>query len=388
MPGLFKENELTSGTTILYYLRSVYTELDGSVVVATGDSPSRLFRCEFSGDGIGGAGGVGEGPTIPVRIVWLADADIACINTIDTGTFCAEYQLRDEIRRHLDEEGLNPITSLLYVGEGDLKNWGFDAGSIAEIRWALKKMLSVQHPGIRVLTPRTATPDIEGGTGGRGGHGGQSGGAGGCGMAPRIATDQLLSWKGSRVRGGIGGIGGASGIPGLRWSRRHTSAHAETLSEVMPVQEGNIIEGGRGGAGGWGPTAGGIGGEGRGVHIPMLYVGLFRKIKGGTGGAGGESPILGGRGGDGDAPELTSPLCPISEDMRRRIPAKSLESLGLVLPPPLLKLLKDRGFSTVGGLLEARTADLLIIPDFKRGYCSVLKAALARFCNQYIAKTI
>ncbi|KAK6987496.1 hypothetical protein R3P38DRAFT_3450139 [Favolaschia claudopus] len=363
---------------------------------------------------VGATGGIGEGPRFQAKTVWLDKADLIRIDKISTKDFCAEYQLDDDVRDRLEEEGVLTIISLFYENEEGLKSWGFNIGSIAEIRAALKRRLADKHPDIMVVTPRTTNDlDIGGGVGGAGGFGEILGGMGGTGKAGSFDLNQMLaaatgarfrgkssskhatymisSWKPS-FTGGIGGAAGATSSPGPRATNMPrsptTSPRAGTLpdidikmDEVDVVQQGFVVEGGVGGAGGWAAKMGGTGGEGQGPHIPMLYVSLFRKIRGGTGGIGGDATEYGGRGGDGAAPSLANRILAISEDTRRKIPRTPLEDVDLAAP--LLKLLKDNGFRTVGGLLELNTEDLVGVAGWKRGYPRVLEAELDRFRSRY-----
>ncbi|KAK7056083.1 hypothetical protein R3P38DRAFT_3566584 [Favolaschia claudopus] len=336
---------------------------------------------------VGATGGIGEGPRFQAKTVWLNKADLIRIDKISTEDFCAEYQLDPAIRERLEDEGVLTIISLFYENEDGLKSWGFDIGEIAEIRAALKRRLAEKHPDIMVVTPKISNDvDIGGGVGGAGGFGEILGGMGGTGKAGSFDLNQMLAAAtGGREEEEVPLVRLVVQARVLRTClevlRRAPEQAPCPMNEVDVVQQGFVVEGGVGGAGGWAPKMGGTGGEGQGPHIPMLYVSLFRKIRGGTGGVGGDALEYGGRGGDGAAPSLANRILAISEDTRRKIPRTPLEDLDLAAP--LLKLLKDNGFRTVGGLLELNAEDLVGVTGWKRGYPRVLEAELDRFCSRF-----
>ncbi|KAK7056036.1 hypothetical protein R3P38DRAFT_1374956 [Favolaschia claudopus] len=246
--------------------------------------------------------------------------DLVRSGTISPYDFCTQYQLDDDVLVRLKAEGISNTISLFYYNEEGLKSWGFNAGSIAEIRAALKQRLADKHPNIMVVT-----------------------------RVPQNGLD-------------IGDI---------------------NMDEFVVVQQGLVVKAGRGEAGWkdhrhWHASRGAMSGP----HIIVFSVALFRQIDGGTGSVGGDSTSYGVRGGDGSAPELANLILSISEETRRKIPRTPLEDLDLAAP--LLKLLKDNGFRTVGGLLELmHTADLVSAPGFKPGFSRVLEGELDRFCSKY-----
>ncbi|KAK7017295.1 hypothetical protein R3P38DRAFT_1321103 [Favolaschia claudopus] len=90
--------------------------------------------------------------------------------------FCTNYQLDDDVRERLKDEGIMNMVSLFYENEDELRNMGFNMGSIGEIKAALKRRLADKHPDIMVVTPRVPNAlDINGGLGGGGGEGGYKG---------------------------------------------------------------------------------------------------------------------------------------------------------------------------------------------------------------------
>ncbi|KAK6987536.1 hypothetical protein R3P38DRAFT_2805736 [Favolaschia claudopus] len=343
-------------------------------------------------EGVGARGGIGEGPRFQGKIVWLDSADLPRIEKMSTADFCTKYRLDNDVRERLNDEGISNMISLFYEDEDGLKEMGFNIGSIAEIKAALKRRLADKHPDITVVAPRTTNEwDVRGGVGGAGGHGDIKAGEGGTGKAVSLDPNRLHAEKVTGViRGGKGGAAGTTGDPSLSAANTHSSsmqiARAGTildvnLDQVDVIQKGLLVEGGEGGAGGWAPNKGGIGGEGQGPRIPMLHVHLF-KVNGGTGGEGGNSVREGGGGGEGGAPEIPDLILSISEETRRKIPWTPLEKLDFD-DANLRKMLKDNGFRTVGGLLELQQTDLMSVPGFKRGYPRVLQAELDRFCSKY-----
>ncbi|KAJ7837558.1 hypothetical protein B0H14DRAFT_1098119 [Mycena olivaceomarginata] len=80
-------------------------------------------------------------------------------------------------------------------------------GHIAELKWAMKKMLLEEYPDIELTYTKGSTRlRFTEGQEGAGGDG-PRGGAGGTGMAPQIGIEYLHRF--SEIRGGTGGAGGA-----------------------------------------------------------------------------------------------------------------------------------------------------------------------------------
>ncbi|KAK7056069.1 hypothetical protein R3P38DRAFT_1375826 [Favolaschia claudopus] len=335
-------------------------------------------------------GGEGQAPKLLPAIVWIEKEDQASVGgKMTTDLFCKTYGLGDDIRRRLEKEGLDPVNSLFQLHDAELLKWGFLTGSIAEIKWALKKMLQKEHPHVCIIAPAIRAAKIEGGIGGAGGDGREEGGKGGVGKGPDIDSDLLLLLraKGGAISGGTGGAGGAGRLRGTNGAGLEGSARDGSRA-VTVVQGGALISGGVGGKGGSGreDMAGGKGGAGRGPIIPTLLVGLFTQIKGGIGGEGGDGERVGGEGGDGDGPEVGTLVLSITEETRHKIPTKTLidDSKNFELNnAPLLKLLKQQGYRTVGGLLECQRRNISVELGFKRGHPNVLKAALVQFCSKY-----
>ncbi|KAK7056009.1 hypothetical protein R3P38DRAFT_1374370 [Favolaschia claudopus] len=89
---------------------------------------------DYDGDGVGATGGIGEGPRFQTRIVWLDKVDLPRIERMSIAEFCTKYQLDDDVRERLKDEGIMNMISLFYENEDELRNMGFNMGSIAEIK--------------------------------------------------------------------------------------------------------------------------------------------------------------------------------------------------------------------------------------------------------------
>ncbi|KAJ7450014.1 hypothetical protein B0H11DRAFT_2078075 [Mycena galericulata] len=291
--------------------------------------------------------------------------------------FCTRYNLGDEIRRLIEEQGIETAAGLLDVGDLDLQELGFKVGQIAELKWALNKNFPITS--CSKDKEETYKPRLSGGTGGAGGDGGRDGGDGGLGAAPRIAIEQVHRFR--EIHGGEGGEGGAGGTRSAHVGRM------EGATPQNPISTGDkstadfpALFGGSGGAGGWGHNAGGPGGLGEAAQIPIEDVGIFRKIAGGFGGRGGASDDKGGSGGIGQGSRFPKLLVSVDEETRRRVPSAKLEDLKISVE--LRERLQDVGFRTVGGLLEAHDTDFKP-PHFKVGHVHVLMAALRKFIAQH-----
>ncbi|KAJ6503893.1 hypothetical protein C8R45DRAFT_573930 [Mycena sanguinolenta] len=119
-----------------------------------------------------------------------------------------------------------------------------------------------------------------------------------------------------------------------------------------------IIQGGTGGAGGFGLTQGGHGGLGEGATMDIDNALLFKEIVGGRGGKGGMSSTGdGGNGGDGEDTKFTGGRRMIEELESINIdPEVQLDQLGLGMNS--YGLLTSAGYKNVGGLLDATKTDL------------------------------
>ncbi|KAF8138058.1 hypothetical protein K438DRAFT_725153 [Mycena galopus ATCC 62051] len=330
-----------------------------------------LFADLEAGTASVGGGSAGLGPSFSSASRSINNFSRNQISEMKINTFCEEYQLGDDIRKLFSKNGFDKIKSLLVVNEDQLKVLEFKAGHIAELRWAIKKMLLERFPEIPMAnTNKEYTPSIWGGTGGAGGDGLCRGGPGGTGQPPQIAIEDVFRF--SEIRGGTGGSGGASGV---------MLGSVRKPQPTSTWRRDPVLSGGTGGAGGYGVKFGGPGGFGVAPQIATENVAHFRTITGGFGGAGGASANEGGSGGTGEGPKFARLLLPIDidDETRRWVPHTKLEELKVFgLEQALLDLLKHQGFQTVGGLFEAQETDLPR-PPFKLGHLAALKVALRKF---------
>ncbi|KAJ7466703.1 hypothetical protein B0H11DRAFT_2047375 [Mycena galericulata] len=147
-----------------------------------------------------------------------------------------------------------------------------------------------------------------------------------------------------------------------------------------------IVDGGTGGIGGKGHKNGGNGGDGDAPQILPEHVQYFSKIGAGTGGAGGEGMNgNGGSGGSGEALRLDTPSLvtwePGSVDGKEQpIPIKKVAVLckDYGLNKKIVDLIHQKEYKTVGGLLEASTAELVEL-RFSKPQINEIKAALKAF---------
>ncbi|KAK7017309.1 hypothetical protein R3P38DRAFT_3201745 [Favolaschia claudopus] len=211
-------------------------------------------------------GGEGCNPNLLPELILLKKDDEALAGAkMSMATFCKTYDLGDDIRELLDNQGLDPVHSLFELQDANLLEYGFPIGSIAELKWALKKMMHTEHPEVCLIAPAVKSPPIE--------------------------------------EGGIQGSGAQDG---------------SNIAGFV-VQGGTVIQGG----------VGGKGGAARGPFIPALLVKLFAQMQGDIGGAGGDGDEFGGPVQDGDAPELGALVLSTTEETRRKIPTTLIENLEL-----------------------------------------------------------
>ncbi|KAK7039475.1 hypothetical protein R3P38DRAFT_478564 [Favolaschia claudopus] len=320
--------------------------------------------------GVGGAGGYGEGIHFSAPLVSLDNSSKNKVPEISLANFCSKYRIDDDTHALLAYNEFNPVNSIFEIDEAVFINdLCFKVGQIAELRWALRKMLAEEK--IEITTSgESSTTDIFGGRGGDGGIGFQRGGEGGTGKPPKISAQDIFRFN--EIASGIGGAGGASELPPPEVAKFLAAMQSTAGSRS---RKDPILKGGQGGLGGYGSNIGGVGGIGGASQIPAVNVSLFAEISGGTGGGGGFSKVEGGRGGNGEGPDVPSHLVFIDDTTRRRIPHKTLAELGL--NAPLRQLLEKNGFRTAGGLFEAY--DSYFPPDqFKMGQIALIKSTLKR----------
>ncbi|KAF8187040.1 hypothetical protein K438DRAFT_1835518 [Mycena galopus ATCC 62051] len=329
---------------------------------------------EIQHTGEAGVGGTGLGPSFSSAPVSIDPSSRNQIPQLETDKFCEEYHLGDDMRKLFDEHGFDTINSLFVVNESQLKELGFKVGHIAELRWAVKKMLLVS--GIPIAnTAGEHTPILYGGQGGAGGDSRQKAGHGGIGKAPVVGTEDV--WRFSVIGGGIGGTGGDLVTSFVE----HRETVQMALNGLAPdglggtAPGGPLLQGGQGGSGGRSHDLGAAGGLGEAPQISITDVAFFWKITGGIGGAGGASEVEGGGGGTGEGSAFPKILAPLDDETRRRVPYTSLENFDI--KAERRQVLQEYGFQSVGGLFEASDTDLP--PSFKLGHVAGLKVALDRF---------
>ncbi|KAF7344205.1 hypothetical protein MVEN_01711000 [Mycena venus] len=297
----------------------------------------------------GETGGYGAGLVVEAPVVHIDDSAKIRLPWLDTTTFCQKYGLGDEICQQLIGEKYHKINNLFEEDETQLKKLHLKAGHIAELKWAMKKMLLEEYPEIELTyTKGEYTPEIHGGKGGAGGAGGKRGGHGGTGMAPRIGVEDLHRF--SVIGGGVGGAGGSGAIDGMIGTSEPPEGVAAGVNTGPAPQR--ILIGGQGSVGGQGVALGGTGGVGAASKIPVPYVAFFSKIAGGIGGAGGYAVKQGGHGGVGEANIFPSLIFFINEKTRRQmLPQAPLPLEELEIDEELRELLEKHGFRTAGGPL-------------------------------------
>ncbi|KAK7039476.1 hypothetical protein R3P38DRAFT_3181202 [Favolaschia claudopus] len=292
--------------------------------------------------------------------------------------FCEKYNLSKEIRELLVRYNIQAADTLLDADHRSLRELGFKLGHIAELNWALTKMLMDQRrlpPHVAADATSEFKPIVYGGTGGAGGSSRTRPGGGGTGHGAQISLSDVSRF--SVISGGIGGAGGDLDDSSEEYAAHKARKQSQVKARPPP---GRTLSGGTGGAGGPGHQAGGSGGSGEAAQMAAEDVGFFNIIRGGTGGAGGHSDLQGGLGGGGEGSKFEPRLIhSIDDETRRRLPETNLEDLDI--DDNLRELLEGEGFRTVGALFELYHSDLPP-PRFKRGHPGVLKAALDRFVHQ------
>ncbi|KAJ6452921.1 hypothetical protein C8R45DRAFT_1039854 [Mycena sanguinolenta] len=339
---------------------------------------------ETTNIGIGGAGGVGHATQFGKRLASKAGKSRSK-TTIDK--FCKEHCLGDEIREKLEEEGFSSAESLVHVTDIELKAARFKIGHIAELAWALKRLVGdTKPPPMPENKPR-----VSGGEGGAGGHGGHRGGGGGIGGAAGMAEEDAKYFE--EIAGGTGGGGGTGGkVDGSTGKSEQkvekTRTNDTTTETKYPHLLGafthmcglglnmRIVVGGTGGRGGEGSYRGGVGGQGEGSRMEPRQAALFSTITGGIGGEGGKGGDEGGDGGLGEGPQFTQLLVSVEEVVRDGEPIP-LDQAGI--SAKLVTVLREHGFVTLGGLCEVSGEDVMKICKGKVGAVAGLKEALSDF---------
>ncbi|KAJ7788331.1 hypothetical protein B0H14DRAFT_2628361 [Mycena olivaceomarginata] len=332
--------------------------------------------------GKGGKGGNGDAPKlqyqlVPLRPDWRTLFKLNPKMSIDQ--FCRDHYLGQEILGLLKQCKFESPRSLLVAEEPTLVAKRFKIGHIAELKWALKRMVGKE---LLMDDDNAAGVVVYGGMGGEGGYGGERGGQGGLGEGPVLS----LSVRDKKLIVG-GGIGGQGGPGGVRRPQKSETPHARygptKLGQILSIYPSSYVHdtpiipigllpftgeaenkwlfetaktiGGTGGDGGPGSQEGGEGGVGTGSYVPGALSGFFHAIFGGIGGAGGSGDVIGGRGGTGQASTLPEFLAYAGEKARSADPItlKDFE-----IGEELQNRLYELGFVTVGGLFEVPKHDL------------------------------
>ncbi|KAJ6479045.1 hypothetical protein C8R45DRAFT_933823 [Mycena sanguinolenta] len=263
--------------------------------------------------------------------------------------FCEHYCLGDEITGLLRKIECTSPSSFQDIEELDLLKEGFKFGHIAELKWALKKLVGKDFP-----VP-SGKPDLHGGIGGKGGHGPEQPGEGGEGQSAVVPETYLRRFANifelPRHPGGIGGEGGTADPD------RQTPSPSEKLPFQARVRKGPNLFGGMGGRGGYGSRKGGEGGVG------------------GISGAGGAGGRFGGRGGLGRGPFFSDSIGQPNETSLR---ARPMPLANYPMDGKLRKQLSQLGFVTVGALFVVTKAEL-DEAGFTVGRIADLKAMLREF---------
>ncbi|KAF7341649.1 hypothetical protein MSAN_02062700 [Mycena sanguinolenta] len=332
-----------------------------------------MDRGRKNSEGIGGKGGIGHGLKFGEPMVSIRDG--AQVQGLDESMdeFCRRYCLGEEISNRLRQNGFVSPGSFQYVTDLELHTDGFKVGHIAEIKWALRKMVG------KDLLARSGKPELRGDIGGKGGHGGRKGGEGGVGDAAVVPVTYLYRF--AKIWGGIGGQGGTTDQDLQRppslvpervtlWERLRSMLGM--LSSKIIETERPHIYGGVGGKGGDGTHRGGEGGVGEASQIPIGMVSIFAKIFGGIGGEGGAGGSFGGRGGIGRG-SVFSEFLGCAHERTLNAPPTLLADYAMA--EELREMLLHQGFVTVGALFMVTGEDLVKV-GFKTGHIATLKRIL------------
>jgi hypothetical protein len=183
-------------------------------------------------DAKGGTGGYGAGLVLEEPVVYIDDTAKTLLKPLDTTAFCQKYHLGDEICKLLTTEGYETVNALFEENEVEWEKLQLKTGHIAELRWAMKKLLLLEYPEIEMVdTNGVYAPEIygteptivkipsqtfTGGTGGAGGDALEIGGRGGTGKAPYISMEDFFRFG---VMGGEIFCRDARPLPNTSWRR-------------------------------------------------------------------------------------------------------------------------------------------------------------------------
>jgi hypothetical protein len=115
-------------------------------------------------DAVGGTGGAGLGPVWDAPAVPVDNSSRILLPRIETVVFCNNYDLDDEICKLLTDQEYDSVNSLFEEDETKLlKELHLKVGHIAELKWALKTMLLLEYPEIKVTdTKGEYAPSLSG----------------------------------------------------------------------------------------------------------------------------------------------------------------------------------------------------------------------------------
>ncbi|KAJ7235203.1 hypothetical protein C8J57DRAFT_1479617 [Mycena rebaudengoi] len=271
---------------------------------------------------MGRAGGFGPEFSFMSQPALLDDTSTGQVEAI-----CQRNKLGDDICQLFVAKALNPLGCLFEINDDHLKdmNHSYAFAYIADIRLAVKKMLSETDSTVRVITSKeeneTSVDGEKGDLGGDGDH------QGFC----------------------MGGTGGAGGV--------QTALGTE-------------------GAGGEDREKGSLD---EAPQTPALYVALFTKLFARNLGGRGEMGPDGCAGKDGESPDFACLLFSFHGEPRRPLLFTTL--LPSHIPTNIRQLLQDEGFHSVGGLLEAYDTDMRF-ESFESGQIRGVTEALSKFATR------
>ncbi|KAF7331186.1 hypothetical protein MSAN_02437200 [Mycena sanguinolenta] len=95
------------------------------------------------GDVNGGDGGVGRAPKFGKQLL-VPEATGIHMPAIPLDNFCEKYDLSNNLRSRLEDSGFETVAGIFEASPGDLKDAGFKAGQVNEVKRALKDFLHDQ----------------------------------------------------------------------------------------------------------------------------------------------------------------------------------------------------------------------------------------------------
>ncbi|KAJ6489989.1 hypothetical protein C8R45DRAFT_1138928 [Mycena sanguinolenta] len=281
----------------------------------------------------------------PVSSFVSQPAPLADVSTVQIEAICQKYKLGDDICQLFVAKALHPLDCLFEIKD-DLKledmNNGYTFAYIADIKLAVKKMLSETDSMVRVITSKEENETSADGT-----------------QPPifdfKCDLSTVVGGKGDRVVDGVhlpfcmGSRGGSAGVQTL-FGTEGTGSEA---CQEEDVENGTLNEA---------------------PQTPGLYVALIARNFGGRGMGSEGCP-----GQDGESPDFACLLFSFHGEPRRPLLFKTL--LPSHLPTNIRQLLQNKGFQSVGGLLEAYDTDMRI-ESFESGQIRGLTVALSKVATR------